>query len=54
MAALFLKILLSHIIGDFCVQPGSWIDDKNTRKAASPFLYAHVSVHAMVLALVLG
>ncbi len=49
---LFIKILLSHLIGDFLLQPESWIREKEKKKLTSKYLYFHVLLHfsvAMVL-----
>lgn len=51
---LFLKLLLAHIIGDFCFQPDHWVADKRRHKFRSKKLYAHLLIHAIALALVLG
>ncbi|GAB3428961.1 DUF3307 domain-containing protein [Niabella aquatica] len=53
MTALFLKLLLAHLLGDFVFQPAKWVADKNKRKAASPYLYLHIGVHAALLLMVL-
>ncbi len=50
---LFLKILLAHLIGDFVLQPDSWVKSKNRKEYHSPKLYLHLLVHAVVLALFL-
>ena len=50
---LFLKILLAHLVGDFILQPLSWVSDKNKRKIRSPKLFLHALTHAILLALVL-
>ena len=36
-----LKLLLSHLLTDFVLQPKSWIDDRNSRHFTSPKLYLH-------------
>src|SRR5690606_29652529 len=51
---LFLKLLLAHIIGDFCFQPDRWVADKRRHKYRSTKLYAHLLIHALALAAVLG
>lgn len=51
---LFLKLLLSHFVGDFCLQPGSWVEDKEKHKIRSPKLYFHIGVHALLLLLLLS
>lgn len=51
---LFLTLLIAHILGDFCFQPDSWIADKRRYKHKSKRLYAHILIHAVLLALMLG
>lgn len=51
---LFLKLLLAHLIGDFALQPKSWIADKQRKKQRSIKLYYHIGIHALLLLLVLG
>lgn len=51
---LFLKILLAHLIGDFVLQPDSWVQSKNLKKYSSSKLYLHLLVHAVLLAVFLG
>ncbi|MGK6352324.1 DUF3307 domain-containing protein [Parapedobacter sp. DT-150] len=51
---LFLTLLLAHIIGDFCLQPDSWVADKRRHKYQSSRLYIHLLVHAALLAVFLG
>jgi hypothetical protein len=50
----FLTLLLAHILGDFCFQPASWVVDKKRYKYRSKRLYAHIFIHAALLALFLG
>lgn len=51
---LFLKILLAHIIGDFCLQPNSWVKEKEASKHKSGKLYLHILVHSLALAIFLS
>src|SRR5690606_10913194 len=51
---LFLILLLTHILGDFCFQPASWVLDKKRHRHRSKKLYAHILVHATLLAVFLG
>lgn len=51
---LFLKLLLAHIVGDFCFQPDKWVADKRLHRYRSTKLYAHLFIHAIALAVVLG
>lgn len=41
----FIKLLLAHLMGDFYLQPPSWIKDKETKKIQSTKLYLHCLVH---------
>lgn len=41
----FLKLFLAHLIGDFLLQPTSWVVDKDSKKIKSKYLYLHVLVH---------
>lgn len=49
---LFLKLFLAHLVGDFCIQPDSWVRDKEARKIKSLKLYLHMGVHALALLVV--
>lgn len=50
---LFAKLLLAHFLGDFVFQPLRWVLHKEAHKIGSRFLYIHLSVHAVLAALVL-
>ena len=45
---LFLKIFLAHLIGDFLMQPNSWVQHKETHRVKSKYLYLHVLLHFVV------
>lgn len=47
-STLLLSLLLAHLIGDFCLQPKGWVDDRMQKKARSKGLYKHVGVHALL------
>jgi len=47
------KLILAHILGDFFLQPKSWIEDKEKRKWGSPYLYIHTLIHFMLILLLL-
>ena len=49
----FLKILLTHILGDFVFQSEKWVKDKEKNKVKSPKLYIHIGVHAILLLFIL-
>ncbi|SFN76042.1 Protein of unknown function [Bizionia echini] len=46
---LLLKLILAHLIGDFILQPKSWVKSKEKRKLKSPKLYLHVAIHMALL-----
>ena len=50
---LFLKLLIAHLLGDFVLQPKSWVKDREKKKIKSLKLYAHIGVHALLLFLLL-
>ncbi|QCX00315.1 DUF3307 domain-containing protein [Aggregatimonas sangjinii] len=50
---IFVKLLLAHLIGDFLLQPNSWVVHKEEYKAKSKYLYVHVLLHFGVTMLLL-
>lgn len=53
MIALSLKLLLAHLIGDFLLQPTKWVEDKEKRMHASPYLYYHILIHLLTTVILL-
>ena len=53
MMALFLKLTLAHLTGDFLLQSQQWVTHKRKHKLKSKFLYWHILVHLCCLVLVL-
>jgi len=49
-----LKLLLSHLLTDFILQPKSWIDDRKSKHFASPKLYIHGLVTGIAALLFAG
>lgn len=47
--SLILKLFLAHLIGDFVLQPDSWVEDKNRNKIKSLKLYLHIGIHFIAL-----
>ena len=45
------RLLIAHILGDFVLQPDSWVEGRNNRHFASPYLYLHGVVHFGLAAL---
>lgn len=48
---LFIKLVLAHLIGDFILQPDSWVKAKEARKLKAWQLYAHILIHAVLIIL---
>ncbi|MFN0140190.1 MAG: DUF3307 domain-containing protein [Pyrinomonadaceae bacterium] len=48
-----VKLLLAHLIGDFFLQPESWVKAKENKKLRSWQLYVHAAVHAILSLLVM-
>ena len=46
---ILIKLILAHLIGDFFLQPTSWVKEKEQEKLKSPKLYLHVLIHMAVL-----
>ncbi|MGJ5640663.1 DUF3307 domain-containing protein [Formosa sp. S-31] len=53
MLALFIKLLLAHFIGDFLLQPSSWVQDKEQKTWQSKYLYFHTAIHFLALIILL-
>lgn len=51
---LFLQLFLAHIIGDFFLQPTSWVRNKMEKKWWSPYLYNHTVIHFGLIILMMG
>ncbi len=45
---IFIPLILAHLLGDFLLQPNSWVADKERKKAGSIYLYLHVLVHTVL------
>lgn len=50
---ILIKLILAHLIGDFLLQPSSWVKEKEHRKATSPKLYIHVLIHGLLVLILL-
>lgn len=42
---IFTKLILAHLLGDFILQPNSWVADKENHQLKSKYLYFHVLIH---------
>lgn len=45
---IFIQLILAHLLGDFILQPNSWVADKENRKLKSSYLYFHVLIHTIL------
>lgn len=45
---IFIQLILAHLLGDFILQPNSWVSDKESRKLKSKYLYLHVLIHTVL------
>ncbi|MFD1014508.1 DUF3307 domain-containing protein [Winogradskyella rapida] len=52
MLLVILKLTLAHLIGDFFLQPKSWVKSKEKKKLKSIWLYVHVAIHAALMFLI--
>lgn len=50
---ILIKVVLAHIIGDFFLQRGKWIENKEEKKWVSPYLFLHVFIHFILIILIL-
>lgn len=45
---IFIQLILAHLLGDFILQPNSWVADKENKKLKSKYLYLHVLIHTVL------
>jgi len=51
---LFVKLFLSHLLGDFLLQPTNWVKDKEQQKHRSLYLYLHTLLHGVLAWIIVG
>ena len=51
---IIVKLLLTHLLGDFLLQPTSWVLDKESKKHKSKYLYIHTLLHGILAWLFVG
>jgi hypothetical protein len=49
---LFVKFLFAHLMGDFILQPNSWVKNKEEKKLAAWQLYMHSLIHGVLVLLI--
>ncbi len=47
---IFVKLLFAHLLGDFLLQPNSWVVNKELHKHKSKYLYFHIILHGILAA----
>lgn len=50
---ILIKIIIAHLIGDFFLQPKSWVKQKEKKKLKSPKLYLHIAIHMALTSILL-
>ncbi|WBV60912.1 DUF3307 domain-containing protein [Chryseobacterium camelliae] len=45
---IFIQLILAHLLGDFILQPNSWVAEKENKKLKSKYLYLHVLIHTVL------
>lgn len=50
---ILIKLIIAHFIGDFLLQPKSWVEEKENRKAKSLKLYLHFLIHGLLTLFIL-
>jgi hypothetical protein len=50
---ILLKLILAHLLGDYVLQPSSWVAEKELLKGQSLKLYFHVMIHGMLAMILL-
>jgi hypothetical protein len=50
---IIIKLLIAHFLGDFVLQPNSWVKHKAKNKLSSSRLYFHIAVHVVLAYVVL-
>lgn len=45
---IFTPLILAHLLGDFVLQPDSWVRDKENHQLKSRYLYIHVLLHTIL------
>ncbi|HRO42169.1 MAG TPA: DUF3307 domain-containing protein [Flavipsychrobacter sp.] len=45
---LVAQLFTLHVIGDFILQPGKWVQSRNEKHFRSPYLYFHALIHVLI------
>ncbi len=52
--SILIRLLISHFLGDFLLQPKKWVKHKNKHKITSKYLYLHVLIHGVLAYVLVG
>lgn len=47
--SILIQLLFAHFVGDFLLQPESWVKEKETDKVRSVKLYIHILIHGILV-----
>jgi len=50
---IFIQLILAHLLGDFILQPNSWVSQKESKKLKSKYLYFHILIHLVLSFIIL-
>lgn len=50
----FVKLILAHLIGDFLLQPTSWVKDKEKKKHLSIYMYINTFLYFILAWILIG
>ncbi len=45
---IFIQLIFAHLLGDFILQPDSWVAEKEGKKLKSDYLYLHALIHTVL------
>ncbi|WP_294232098.1 DUF3307 domain-containing protein [uncultured Chryseobacterium sp.] len=45
---IFIQLIFAHLLGDFILQPDSWVAEKEGKKLKSGYLYLHALIHTIL------
>ncbi len=45
---IFVQLIFAHLLGDFILQPDSWVVEKESKKLKSGYLYLHALIHTLL------
>jgi Protein of unknown function (DUF3307) len=47
--SILVKLILAHLLGDFLLQPDSWVEAKEEKKLSAWQLYLHILIHFVLI-----